>query len=63
MPKSKTSRVPPGFSERGASGLLFVCALAIRLLYALELSRRSPFWGHPYLDAKYYLDWAREILG
>jgi tetratricopeptide (TPR) repeat protein len=45
-----------------ALALLFLAALALRVIYLCELAAKSPFWGHPYLDAAYYLSWAQRIL-
>jgi tetratricopeptide (TPR) repeat protein len=42
--------------------LLFTTALVVRFVYLVEMARKSPFWGHPYLDAAYYLQWGRQIL-
>lgn len=42
--------------------LLFTTALVVRLVYLVEIARKSPFWGHPYLDAAYYLQWGQQIL-
>ncbi len=42
--------------------VLFLAALGVRVIYLLEISRKSPFWDYPYLDARYYLDWATRIL-
>lgn len=42
--------------------LLFATALIVRFVYLVEIARKSPFWGHPYLDAAYYLQWGRQIL-
>lgn len=43
--------------------LLFAAAFVVRMIYLAELRAKSPFFDHPYLDAAYYLDWARRILG
>jgi hypothetical protein len=42
-------------------GILGV-ALALRLVYFAEI-RSSPFFGHPIIDARDYVAWAREIAG
>ncbi len=42
-------------------GLIAVIALAVRLIYILQLSR-TPFFDHPVVDAQYHDAWAREIL-
>ncbi|HEX7344695.1 MAG TPA: tetratricopeptide repeat protein [bacterium] len=41
--------------------LIAVIALAVRLIYVLQLSK-TPFFEHPVVDAQYHDAWAREIL-
>jgi tetratricopeptide (TPR) repeat protein len=43
--------------------LLFLFALALRLVCIAEQARRNPLFGFPTVDAEYYSQWADQIVG
>ena len=62
--RAALTRTSTHLSDRGAGAplLLFVFALALRLIYAWEL-RESPFFDAPVVDAKTFLEQALAIAG
>jgi len=67
LPSSAPSRASGKRGRSWTSGsaplvMLFCGALLVRVIYVLEIRANSPFWNHPFLDARYYLEWARAIL-
>jgi tetratricopeptide (TPR) repeat protein/4-amino-4-deoxy-L-arabinose transferase-like glycosyltransferase len=59
--KAKEWNNLPANREKALLVNLFLLALFVRALYFLAL-RKNPLLTIPMLDAKYYIDWAKEIL-
>src|SRR5438552_10452812 len=58
---AKNTRHPLIYSDWFLFAIVFVVALAVRLIYVFEMKASNPVFGHPMMDELYHDQWATAI--